>query len=55
MTLYESLMTRSDECLGVALTFSDENLKRFWKNASDEFRERARNLFLWDGWQEVKL
>ena len=47
MTKYEELMNKSDECLKKAVQYAkknDWNMATFYKNASDGFKIKARNL-----------
>ena len=47
MTKYESLMNKSDEACLTAIKFSkqgDNLMARFWKNASNGYKEKALQL-----------
>lgn len=47
MTKYEELMNKSDECCLKAIQYAkkqDWNMATFYKNASNGFKQKARNL-----------
>lgn len=47
MTKYEELMNKSDDACKKAIEFAkkgDWNMATFWKNASNGFKEKARNM-----------
>ncbi len=47
MTRYEKLMSQSDECCRKAIQYAkkqDWYMATFYKNASNDFKARARNL-----------
>ena len=47
MTRYEKLMSQSDECCRKAIEYAkkqDWNMAIFYKNVSNDFKTRARNL-----------
>ena len=44
---YEKLIEKSEECCLKAVEFfknGDLNMSKFWKNASDAFKKKAREL-----------
>ncbi|MBO7518631.1 MAG: hypothetical protein J6T31_05925 [Methanobrevibacter sp.] len=47
MTKYEELMNKSDEACKKAIEYKEngeESMANFWKNASEGFKEKAREL-----------
>lgn len=48
MTKYEILMQRASECTAFAKKTQDKNLRVFFINASNGFKQRALNLTIGD-------
>jgi hypothetical protein len=46
MNKYQTLMKKSEECLSKARQIENPDLKIFWVNASQGFREKALDLTL---------
>lgn len=46
MTNYEYFINRSEECLERAKNFDNANVKKFFLNASEGFKIKARKLTL---------
>lgn len=54
MTNYEYLINRSEECLEKAKNFDDDDVKKFFLNASEGFKIKAGKLTLEQAGKEFK-
>lgn len=54
MTKYEALINKSKDCYKKAITTNDENLQKFYKNASVGFRIKAAKLTIKEAGEEAK-